>query len=102
LFTAVWDTNKARAKAFAEQYGVKVCSNIEGMGSGAGVEAVMICVPHPLHAETANKAIQAGMHVLVEKPLAPSLENCDAMIELAKKKELPLVPYVNEGFTHPL
>ena len=90
LFTAVWDINRAKAKAFAEQYGVKACSSIEGMVSDASVEAVMICVPHPAHAETANKAIQAGMHVLVEKPLDSSLEDCDAMIELAKNKGVVL------------
>lgn len=90
LFTAVWNINRPRAEAFAEQYGVRVCSSIEGMVSDAGVEAVINCVPHPAHAETANKAIQAGMHVLVEKPLASSLEDCDAMIESAKNKGVVL------------
>ena len=101
LFTAVWDIDGARAKAFAEQYAVKVCSNIEEMGSNAGVEAVMICVPHPLHAKTANQAIQEGMHVLVEKPLAPSLEDCDAMIELAEKKGVALGTVCQRRFYPP-
>ena len=101
LFTAVWDINRAKAKAFAEQYGVKVCSSIEEMVSNSSVEAVMICVPHPLHAETANKAIQAGMHVLVEKPLASSLEDCDAMIELAEKKGVALGTVCQRRFYPP-
>lgn len=83
-FTAVCDRDINRAKAFASQYNVKAYDNIEEMISDAGIESVDICTPHPLHAEPAVKALKAGVNVLVEKPLASSLADCDAMISAAK------------------
>jgi predicted dehydrogenase len=52
--------------------------------SGGRCEAVSICLPHQLHAAVALEAAQAGLHVLVEKPLASSLAEADAMIAAAK------------------
>jgi len=46
----------------------------------AAVEALLVCTPHPLHAEAAVRAAEAGAHVLVEKPMAASLADCDRMI----------------------
>src|SRR5207244_8914189 len=48
-------------------------------------EAVLIATPHPLHAGPAVLAAAAGAHVLVEKPLAANLADCDAMIAAAKQ-----------------
>jgi predicted dehydrogenase len=54
------------------------------MVTRAGVEAVFVCTPHPEHAQPAMAALRAGVHALVEKPLAPSLRDCDLMIEAAR------------------
>lgn len=89
-FTAVCSRDIEKAKAFAEQYKVKAYPDVEDMVHSGGVEALVICTPHPNHAEVAVKAIRAGAHVLVEKPLASSLEDCDAMIEAAKVKGVKL------------
>ena len=51
----------------------------------SNVEAVDLCVPSYLHPDLAMKALAAGKHVLVEKPMALTGEACDAMIEAAKK-----------------
>lgn len=101
LFTAVYSRNIDKARDFAEQYEVKAYSNIEEMATKGGVEAVIICTPHPAHAETAIKAIKAGMHVLVEKPLASSLEDCDAMIEAAKEHGVTLGTICQRRFYPP-
>ena len=53
-------------------------------------EAVIIGTPHPLHAEAAIQAAEAGVHVLVEKPLAASLADCDAMLAAARKSGITL------------
>jgi predicted dehydrogenase len=82
-FVAVCDNNPARAQAFAAEFGVRPFSDVREMVSEAGVEAVTVCTPHPLHASPAVLAAEAGAHVLVEKPLAPSLRDCDAMIAAA-------------------
>ena len=76
-FTAVCNVNFKGAQAFAEQYRVKAYADVEEMVA-SGVQAVTICTPHPLHAEPTIKAARAGAHVIVEKPLAASLTDCDA------------------------
>lgn len=82
-FVAVWNRTFERAQSFAEQYSVTAYRNIEEMIHKAGVEVVTICTTHPSHAETAIAAMRAGAHVLIDKPLASSLQDCDAMIQAA-------------------
>lgn len=100
-FTAVCDSDINRAKAFAGKYNVKAYSDIEEMVMRSGVEAVNICTPHPIHAQAAVKAANAGMHVLVEKPLASSLEDCDAIIEAAKNNNVTLGTMCQRRFYRP-
>jgi len=82
-FTAVFSRSAEKAELFARQYGIKGYSDLENMLESGGLEAVVVCTPHPFHAEPALKALNAGIHVLVEKPLASSLKDCDAMIAAA-------------------
>jgi predicted dehydrogenase len=56
----------------------------------AGVESVVVCTPHPFHADAVIKAAQAGANCLVEKPLASSLQDCDAMIQACKENKVKL------------
>jgi predicted dehydrogenase len=83
IFVAVCDRDRSRAAAFAAQYGVCASENIDEMVRDHGVEMVAICTPHPLHAELAVIAAQAGAHVLVEKPMALTTADCDRMIAAA-------------------
>jgi UDP-N-acetyl-2-amino-2-deoxyglucuronate dehydrogenase len=89
-FTAVCNVNLAGAQAFAERYGVRAYRDVEEMVVEGGVQAVTVCTPHPLHAEPAIKAARAGAHVIVEKPLASSLRDCDAMIGAAREAKVKL------------
>ena len=82
-FVAVCDADAARAQAFAQQYGVRAFPDPARMLREAAVEAVAICTPHPLHRDPAVLAARAGVHVLVEKPMAATLADCDAMIAAA-------------------
>jgi predicted dehydrogenase len=79
-FVAVCGRDMSRTQAFADRYGVKAFVNVGEMIATTGVQAVMICTPHPVHAGPAIAAMKAGAHVLVEKPLASTLQDCDAMI----------------------
>ena len=79
-FVAVCDSDPARAQAFATRYRVRPYADIPTMIQECAVAAVFICTPHPLHARPAIEAARAGAHVLVEKPLAASLEDCDAIL----------------------
>ena len=56
----------------------------EAIVSG-GIDAVSICLPPQMHAEIAVEALHSGCHVICEKPMACSLEECDAMIAAAKE-----------------
>ncbi len=82
--SAVYSHRFERAELFAQRYGAKPCRTIAEMAE-AGVQAVSICTPHPTHAGVALEAIRHGMHVLIEKPLASSLEDCDAILNAAKQ-----------------
>jgi UDP-N-acetyl-2-amino-2-deoxyglucuronate dehydrogenase len=83
-FVAVCGRDLARTQKFAATYNVKAYCDVEEMIGSEGVQALTICTPHPLHALHAVKALKAGVHVLVEKPLASSLADCDAILDAAK------------------
>lgn len=66
------------------QGGTKKYTRIEDLIADPNVDLVDIALPTSLHAEYAVKALKANKHVLCEKPMAMTLEQCDAMIEAAK------------------
>jgi predicted dehydrogenase len=84
-FVAVCDTSRERAGAFAARFGARPYTDVATMLREARVQAVLIATPHPLHAAPAILAAEAGVHALVEKPMAASLRDCDAMIEAARR-----------------
>jgi predicted dehydrogenase len=84
-FVAVCDRDPARAAAYAGRYGVSPYDDVGRMVRDAGVQAVVVCTPHPLHAEPVLAAAEAGAHALVEKPLAANLADCDAMLAAARR-----------------
>jgi len=84
-FVAACDASPDRAAAFASRYGARPFADVGTLLRDGGVEAVVIGTPHPLHAEPAVRAAAAGVHVLVEKPMAATLADCDAMLAAARK-----------------
>jgi len=84
-FAAVCGRDLARTEKFAAAYKVKAYVDVEEMIIREGVQMLSICTPHPLHAFHAVKAAKAGVHVLIEKPLASSLKDCDAILCAAKE-----------------
>jgi predicted dehydrogenase len=89
-FVAVCSRNLERAAAFARQYDVRPYADVGTMIRDARVQAVILATPHPAHAAPARDAARAGAHILVEKPLASSLEDCDAMIAAAQRARVKL------------
>src|ERR1035438_5318860 len=86
-FVAVCGRAPEKANAFAEKYGVAAFTDVRDMIVQAKVEAICLCTPHPQHAAPTITAAQFGVHVLVEKPLAASLADCDAMLAAAQKNK---------------
>ncbi len=83
-FVAACDDHPGRAGAVAGRYGARAFTDVETMLREAAPEAVCVCTPHPLHAAPAVLAAGAGAHVLVEKPMAATLADCDAMLAAAR------------------
>ena len=101
-FVAVCDSDPARASAFAERHGVRAYTDVATMLKDAAVEAVLICTPHPLHAIAVIEAARAGVHALVEKPLAANLADCDAMLAAARKASTCLGVISQRRFYEPV
>lgn len=81
----VYDTLPESAQRAAAEYGVQAYPDFGALLADETVDAVCICTPSHLHAPLALKAIAAGKHVLVEKPIALTLEDCDAISAAAKR-----------------
>lgn len=79
----VVDTNHEQAGAVAEKTGTSACSDYTEL-SGK-VDAVSIAVPTPLHYETAKYFLEAGVDVLIEKPITQSVAEADELIDIAEK-----------------
>jgi predicted dehydrogenase len=101
-FVAACDVSAERAGAFAARHRVRPFTDLGAMLREAAPEVVIIGTPHPLHAESAVRAAEAGVHVLVEKPLAASLADCDAMLAAAKKSGVMLGVISQRRFFQPV
>jgi predicted dehydrogenase len=81
---AVANHREETARVFADRHGIpRVTTDWVSLATDPGVDAVVIGTPNALHAPQAVTALGAGKHVLVEKPMATSVEQCDVMIEAA-------------------
>lgn len=81
----VYDINEKRAKEVAEKYHAIPYKSYEEMLADSAIDAVSICTANYSHCEISVKALTAGKHVLCEKPMAVTYEECRAMVEAAKK-----------------
>jgi UDP-N-acetyl-2-amino-2-deoxyglucuronate dehydrogenase len=84
-FVGVVGRDYEKTKAFAKEYGVPAFPSVEIMRRETGIEVVSICSPHPAHRKNAVDAANAGIHILVEKPLADSLAACDDILRAAER-----------------
>lgn len=84
--TWVVDRDESRRSAVAERFpGVRTTDSIDTVLADADVDAVVIATPTTTHYALAKAAIEAGKHVLVEKPLTDSVESSQALCELAER-----------------
>lgn len=100
-FVAVCDADRQRAEAFAARYGVNAYTDVTAMCQAEGLDVVSVCTPHPLHANPAVAAANCGCNVLVEKPLASSLADCDAIIEAEQRNHVTVGTMVQRRFYRP-
>lgn len=88
---AAADLREHALAAFRDEFGGHMHGSLERLIDDPDVDAVWIASPSHLHAQHAIAAMNAGKHVVVEKPFATSLEECDAMIEASKRNNVALL-----------
>lgn len=80
-----YDINQQRAEELAKKYGAKAFASVEDLLADENIDAVSICVANHAHADVTIKALEAGKDVLCEKPMATTMDDCEAMVATAKK-----------------
>ena len=86
----VYDNNSDIAEKTASEHNVRAYSSYEELLADNDVDVVCICTPSYLHGEMSIAAAIAGKSVLVEKPLALSLEQCDVLSDIASEKKVQI------------
>jgi phthalate 4,5-cis-dihydrodiol dehydrogenase len=90
------DPNSGPRDAFARDHNARAYADIKELVADPAVEAVYIATPHQFHAPHAIAAAEHGKHVILEKPMALTLAECDAIIAAAERNKVHLVV----GHTH--
>ena len=99
---AVADIKPPRADHFAHDYNATPYTDYRALLDRPDIDAVSICVPSGRHAEVAIDAMQAGKHVLVEKPIAITLADADRMIATAAATGRRLGVVLQNRYNHPM
>ena len=82
---AIMDIRREAAQELASSLGAKAFTDFDEMLRSANPDVIDVCVPTPSHKEYVIKAAEAGKHVVTEKPMARTLEDCRQMIEATER-----------------
>jgi len=93
---AAADPHAAPREAFARDFNARAYADARALCEDANVEAVYIATPHQFHAEHAIAAAERGKHVILEKPMALTLADCDRIIAAVERAKVHLIV----GHTH--
>ena len=86
----VWSRTQQAANGFACQYKVPAYTDVAELIKKEKINLAVVCTPHPFHLEPAQQAALQGANILVEKPLASTLEDADKIISTCKKAGVKL------------
>jgi UDP-N-acetyl-2-amino-2-deoxyglucuronate dehydrogenase len=101
---AVCDIDPEKARTLGDKCGAKSFTHIDDMlrQHSGEIDVVSVCSPNGLHAEHSIKALQAGVHVLCEKPMALSVQDCGDMITAAERANKRLFIVKQNRFNPPV
>ncbi len=100
---AVCDVVKEKADVLAEKYAANAYYTLEDLlQHERDTDVIAVCSPNGLHAEHSIKSLQAGFHVLCEKPMAISVKDCGEMIQAAEKSNRRLFSIKQNRFNPPV
>jgi len=88
--------------AFVAEFGGTAHANVEALASDPNVEAVYIATPHQMHRAHVEVLVAGGKAVLVDKPLAISMEDADAMVAAAARANVALITGPSHSFDQPV
>jgi phthalate 4,5-cis-dihydrodiol dehydrogenase len=100
--TAAADTRTDALAKFGEAYKGETFTSVEAMCASSNVDAVYVATPNQLHAQHAITAANHKKHIIVEKPMAMNLAECDAMNEAADKHGVKLLCGHTHSFDPPI
>jgi phthalate 4,5-cis-dihydrodiol dehydrogenase len=95
------EVDEGRGQAFGAKWDCPIVRDYRDLLARDDVDIVALTLPHFLHFPVAIEAARAGKHILVEKPLANSVEECDQMIEVARQQRVKLFTAHTEEFMAP-
>jgi len=96
-YVAAYDVNEKAVLSFSKRHGLTPYTDFDKFLQ-SDFDAVLIAAPHNLHAQLTKAAAEAGKHVLCEKPMATTLEECDEMIMATKQAGVKLMVAENHRF----
>ena len=102
MLVAAADPRAEARRRFAKDFGGKAYDTVEELCADPGVEVVYVATPHQLHARHAILAARNGKHVLVEKPMALTLDDCTAMVAAARSAGVFLIVGHSHSFDAPI
>jgi phthalate 4,5-cis-dihydrodiol dehydrogenase len=98
---AASDPREEARRAFEREFGGRSYESFDAMCEDPGVDAIYIATPHEMHAQHVIAAAHRGKHVLVEKPMAITLAECEAMVRAARGAGVTLVIGHSHSFDLP-
>ena len=102
VFAAGADTRKESLEQYRGKHGIAVFDNVAEMCRSKDLDVVYVATPNPLHAEHAIIAAENGKHVIVEKPMAITLDECDRVIAAAEDNHVKVMVAHTRSFNPPI
>lgn len=102
VFVAGADTRKEALLLYEDRHGIQVFDDVTSMCESSNVDVVYVATPNPYHADHTITAIENHKHVLVEKPMALTLNDCDRMIAAAEKNNVKVMVAHTRSFNPPI
>ena len=100
---AVCDIDQQKANAFTSEYSARGYSSLDEMlAHEKDLDVVAVCTPNGLHASQSISILEAGFHVLCEKPMAIKTSDCVKMIQAARKSKKMLFVVKQNRFNPPV
>lgn len=99
---AAADLRREALDKFEQEYEGKGYDTVEAMCDSPDVDAIYVCTPNNFHAQNVIAAAERGKHVIVEKPMAPTVEECEAMNAAADKYGIKLLCGHTHSFDPPV